>query len=180
MKILTLIGGIAKNSLNKRLFELVKPLAPQDFEFETFDITKLPYFSQDLEADIPESVKSFKEKILAADAVLFITPEYNRSIPGVLKNAIDWASRPYGKGAWKNKSIAVIGAAMGPLGAYSAQMVLKQTMSFLGAYVMWQPEIYLNFPAYTDEKGELVESSKKLYIKFFESFKDRTLKHKKD
>lgn len=180
MKILTLIGGIAKDSINKRLFELIKPLAPQDLEFETFDITKLPYFSQDMEADIPEVVKSFKEKIQSADGILFITPEYNRSIPGVLKNAIDWASRPYAKGKWKNKSTAVLGASMGPLGAYSAQLVLKQTMSFLGAYVMWQPEIYFNFSAYIDEKGGLAETSKKLYARFFESFKEWILKHQQN
>lgn len=173
MKILTLIGGISKDSINKKLFELIKPLAPAEFEFEIFDITELPFFSQDIEMDMPEPVVKLKEKIVAADGILFITPEYNRSIPGVLKNAIDWASRPAGKGIWGNKNIAVLGASMGALGAYDAQMMLKKTMSFFGANVMWQPEIYFNFSANVSEKGELSEMSKKYFEKYLENFKNK-------
>src|SRR4051812_39838995 len=95
IKLLTLVGGISSKSLNKRYFNAIKDLAPEGFEFIEIDISKLPFFSQDLEFDPPDIVTEYKEKIREADAVLFITPEYNRSIPGVLKNAIDWGSRPY-------------------------------------------------------------------------------------
>lgn len=125
MKILTLTGGILKDSMNKKLFELIKPLAPSEFEFEIFDISGLPYFSQDIENDMPESAKNFKNAITLSDAVLFITPvitpEYNRSMPGVLKNAIDFASRPYGKNVWAGKPADVLGAAVGPSGAFGGQ-----------------------------------------------------------
>ncbi|MCL2484957.1 MAG: NAD(P)H-dependent oxidoreductase [Endomicrobia bacterium] len=171
MKILVIIGGISKNSINKNLFELIKPVAPVDFEFETFDITTLPYFSQDLEDNLPEIVVNFKKQITDSTAVLFITPEYNRFIPGVLKNAIDWASRPYGKGAWIGKSAAVLGAAMGPTGTLSAQLQLKQLLSFLNMKVMWQPEICFNYLAYVKD-GVLAEDSKKYFEKYLSSFKE--------
>lgn len=177
MKILTLIGGISKESINRKLFELIKPLAPKEFEFEVFDITTLPYFSQDLEIDMPESAKTLKEKIVNAHGILFITPEYNRSIPGVLKNAIDWASRPAGKGVWSGKSIAILGASMGPIGTFGAQMHLKRTMSFLGANVMWQPEIYLNFLENVKD-GAMSETSKKYFSRFLNSFKSFIEKNK--
>ena len=170
MKILTIIGGISKNSINKQLFELIKPLAPADFEFEAFDISQLPYFSQDLEGNPPEIVVSFRNKIIAGDAALFITPEYNRQIPGVLKNAVDWASRPMGKGAWTGKPATVLGASMGTMGAFGAQMFLKQLLSVLGMRVMWQPEIYFNFLANVKD-GVMSEDSKKYFESFFAAFK---------
>ncbi|MDR3113885.1 MAG: NAD(P)H-dependent oxidoreductase [Endomicrobium sp.] len=170
MKILTLCGGMSKKSINKNLLELIKPLAPAEFEFESFDISALPFFSQDLEANPPESVVDFKKKIIGANAVLFVTPEYNRFIPGVLKNAVDWASRPYGKGAWVNKPAAVLGASAGALGAFGAQMQLKQLLSFLNMKVMWQPEIYFNYLANVKD-GALEENSKKYFAKFLEAFK---------
>lgn len=177
MKILTFIGGISKESINRKLFELIKPLAPSEFEFEVFDITGLPYYSQDLEGDLPEYVKSLKDKIVDADGILFITPEYNRSIPGVLKNAVDWASRPAGKGVWGGKSVGTLGASLGAIGTFGAQMQLKQTMSFFGANVMWQPEIYLNFRENVNANGELSEMSKKFYTNYLNSFKSWIERH---
>src|SRR4051812_44389590 len=112
-KILCFVGGISKDSLNKKLFHEMKNLAPKNFELESFDIASLPFFSQDLESDIPEAVKKLKKKIEDCDAVLFVTPEYNRSFPAVLKNALDWGSRPYGKNSWNFKPCAVIGASVG-------------------------------------------------------------------
>jgi chromate reductase len=170
MKILTICGGISKNSINIKLIELIKPLSPKDFEFENFDISSLPFFSQDLEVSPPEIVVDFKKKIMESGAVLFVTPEYNRFIPGVLKNAVDWASRPYGKGAWVNKPAAVLGASMGAIGAFGAQMQLKQLLSFLNMKVMWQPEIYFNYLANVKD-GQLEENSKKYFVKFLEAFK---------
>ncbi|MDR1695856.1 MAG: NAD(P)H-dependent oxidoreductase [Endomicrobium sp.] len=177
MKILTVIGSISKNSINKNLFELIKPLAPSDFEFSTFDISQIPYFSQDSEVNPPEAVVNFRKQIAGSDAVLFITPEYNRFIPGVLKNAIDWASRPYGKGAWVGKPAAVLGASPGPIGAFGAQMQLKELLSFLNMKVMWQPEICFNYSAYVKD-GVLEESSGKYFAKYFNSFKEHIEKNK--
>lgn len=171
MKILTLIGGISKDSMNNKFFELIKPLAPSEFEFEKFDVSELPYFSQDIENDLSESAKKFKNAITLSDAVFFITPEYNRSMPGVLKNAIDFASRPYGKNVWAGKPAGVLGAAAGPSGAFSGQQHVKMTLSFLGALVMWQPEINFNYPAYVNDKGELDVSSEKLFGNYFKAFK---------
>jgi len=170
MKVLVLIGGISKNSINKKLFELIKPLAPKEFEFEVFDIVALPFFSQDLENNPPEVVTAFKNKITASNAVLFITPEYNRSIPGVLKNAIDWASRPYGKGAWVGKPAATLGATMGNIGTICAQLQLKQLLSFLNMKVMWQPELYFNYLENVKD-GVLAEKSKQFFEKFLTAFK---------
>lgn len=171
MKIVTFIGGISKDSLNKKLFELIKPLAPGDFEFDLFDIAALPFFSQDLENNLPEPVKQMKEKVINADAVLFITPEYNRSVPGVLKNAVDWGSRPTGQGVWKGKPGAVLGASPGGTGTLAAQLQLKGTLSFLGAYIMYQPELLFSSMAHINDKGELEDKSKQFFQKFFESFK---------
>src|SRR5690606_33682416 len=108
-----------------------------------FDITTLPFFSQDIETDPPAQVKDLKSKIENADGLLFITPEYNRSIPGVLKNAIDFASRPYGKSAWKGKKALMMGMSPGKAGTMSAQLQLRTTLMSLGISVMPQPEVYL-------------------------------------
>jgi chromate reductase len=170
MKILTICGGVSKNSINLKLLGLIKPLAPAEFEFESSDIAALPFFSQDLESDPPESVVNFRKRITESGSVLFITPEYNRFIPGILKNAVDWASRPYAKGALTGKYAAVLGASMGAIGAYGAQMQLKQLLSFLDMKVMWQPEIYFNYSANVKD-GALEEASKKYFAKFLESFK---------
>jgi chromate reductase len=120
---------------------------------------------------MPEIALSFKSKIASADAVLVITPEYNRSMPGVLKNAIDYASRPYGKSVWPKKPAAVLGTSPGATGAFAGQQNAKNTLSFLGALVMWQPEIYFNFSAFVNEKGELADSSKKHFESYFAAFK---------
>lgn len=172
MKVLTLIGGISKESINKKLFELIKPLVPAEMELEAFDIASLPFYSQDIENDMPAAAVDMKSKISSYDAVLIITPEYNRSMPGVLKNAIDFASRPYGKNVWAGKPVAVLGASAGALGAFGAQMHAKNTLSFLGAAVMWQPEIYFNYLANVSDKGELSDMSKKFFEKYLAAFKN--------
>jgi chromate reductase len=178
VRILVIIGGLSKNSINKKLFELIKPLAPKDFEFDSYDISLLPFYSQDIEADLPNVVIEFKKKVSASDGVIFITPEYNRSMPGVLKNAVDWCSRPYGAGLWNKKPSAVLGASLGPIGAFAAQTDLKKILSFLGSFVMYQPEVYLNFASYVDSKGEFLEPTKTLYEKFLTSFKEHIVKNK--
>jgi chromate reductase len=178
MKILTLVGGIAAASINKKLLQLIKPLAPTDFRFIGFDITTLPYFSQDLEQNPPQPVITLRESITAADGVLFITPEYNRAIPGVLKNAIDWPSRPYGSNTWKDKCAAVLGTSMGAIGAFGAQAQLKALLSFLDMRVMYQPEIFFNFSAFVkpaegpNGQPQLEEKSQKFFAGYLAAFRE--------
>ncbi|MDR3249149.1 MAG: NAD(P)H-dependent oxidoreductase [Treponema sp.] len=183
MKILTIVGGIAANSINKKLLDLIKPLAPADFEFTGFDITTLPYFSQDIEQNPPQPVITLREKITAASGVLFVTPEYNRSIPGVLKNAIDWPSRPYGNNTWKGKCAGTLGASMGAIGTFGAQTQLRALLSFLDMRVMYQPELYFNFVAFVKPaegpKGrpQLEEKSQKFFTAYLAAFREWIVKN---
>lgn len=172
-KVLTLVGGISRESINKKLFFAIKDLRLSDFEFITFDITKLPFFSQDLEMDPPDQVTTYKELIRESNAVLFITPEYNRSMPGVLKNAIDWGSRPYGMNLWDKKPAAVLGASVGNIGTFGAQHHLRQCLAYLNMYTLGQPEFYFNATDAFDKEGKLVNpKTEHLLIKFFEAFTD--------
>jgi chromate reductase, NAD(P)H dehydrogenase (quinone) len=172
-KTLTLVGGISRNSLNKKFYQSILELSPIGYEFETFDISKLPFFSQDLEMDPPDIVSEFKEKIREAQAVLLITPEYNRSLPGVLKNALDWGSRPYGMNLWGKKPAAVMGASIGSIGTFGAQHHLRQILAYLDMVVMGQPELYFNASDAFNEQGKLVnEKTKDLLKKYFETFYD--------
>ncbi|KAF0811611.1 Chromate reductase [Andreprevotia sp. IGB-42] len=153
-KVLALVGGISSTSINQSLFRALQKLAPAGYELTQFDIKTLPYFSQDLEADPPQEAKTLREQVQAADAILFITPEYNRSIPGVLKNAIDWASRPYGQSKWDGKTAGVLGASVGAIGTFGAQHHLRQTLAYLNLRVLGQPEAYLNI-SQSLENGEI-------------------------
>jgi chromate reductase len=158
LNVLALIGGVCKDSLNKRLYnELVKH-NPTNFSFFTFDISSLPFFSQDIENNPPESVVNFHDSVQQADAVLFITPEYNRSFPGVLKNAIDWCSRPPGNNLWKRKPAAIMGASPGKIGTFGAQQHLRNVCSFLDMELMNQPEFYFDASSSMDENGLLAHS----------------------
>src|SRR4051794_24323307 len=114
--ILGIAGSLRKASFNRALLRAAIELAPPDVTVETFDLSPIPLFNEDIERDPPASVVDLKARIRAADAILFATPEYNFSIPGVLKNAIDWASRPYGDNAWDGKPVAIMGASVGYLG----------------------------------------------------------------
>ncbi len=163
-KILTVVGGISKDSLNQKLFKAVKELAPKDFELVSTDLSKLPFFSQDIENDPPEVVRNWKNQIKEANAVLFITPEYNRSIPGVLKNAIDWGSRPYGQNLWNGKPGGVMGASVGNIGTFGAQHHLRQVCAYLNIDVMGQPEFYFNGSKAFSDQGQLTDESTKKFI----------------
>ena len=170
-KILTLVGGISTGSLNQKLFQVARDLSPQGYKLIGHDIQKLPFFSQDLENDPPDIVAAFKDKIRESDAILFITPEYNRSIPGVLKNAIDWGSRPYGQNLWKRKPAATMGASIGNIGTYGAQHHLQDVMAYLDLCTMAQPEFYLNGSKAFNESGKLIDQNvKKLISNFLTSF----------
>lgn len=170
-RILALIGGISQNSINKKLFNAFKERIGNEAEFITFDISKLPFFSQDLEKDPPDYVTYFKDEIREADAILFVTPEYNHSIPGVLKNAIDWGSRPYGMNLWEKVPAGLIGASAGNLGTYGAQMHLRQVLNYLDMSVMNQPEFYLNGTKSISSDGKLDDKTLGFVDKFWSAFK---------
>jgi chromate reductase len=169
--ILALVGGISRDSINRKLLGFFKDEARDRIEFDEFDLSTLQFFSQDIEYDPPSPVVDFKERVRACDGVLIVTPEYNRSFPGVLKNALDWASRPYGQSLWPGKPAGLIGTSPGAIGTFGAQSQLKQVLSFLDMRVLNQPEFYFSFPKELDN-GKLPESALgflRMYIdKYFE------------
>jgi chromate reductase len=137
-------GSLRKGSYNKALLRAAVELVPEDADLETFDLEGIPPFNQDLEKTPPERVKEFKKKIKAADAILIATPEANYTIPGVLKNAIDWASRPYGDSAFDGKPVGMMGATSGGLGTARAQYHLRQSFVFLNMYPLNRPEVMVS------------------------------------
>lgn len=147
VKVIGIAGSLRKGSYNKSLLRAARNLAPENVRIEIFDLEGIPAFNQDQERDPSEIVKDLKAKIRAADAVLFVTPEYNYSIPGVLKNAIDWASRPYGDNAWENKPVTIMSASIGMLGGARAQYHLRQTFVFLQMLPVNAPEVMVPFAA---------------------------------
>lgn len=164
INIFCLVGGIARNSLNRKLFKVVEEMAPKTVTIRTLEIQKFPFYSQDLENDPPDSITRFKDMIRDSDAVLFITPEYNRSFPGVLKNAIDWGSRPYGQNLWDKKPAGVLGATIGPIGTFGAQHHLRQVAAYLNMSVMGQPEFYFNASASFDDRGRLINEKTREFV----------------
>jgi chromate reductase len=153
INVITVIGGISKDSLNKRAYSEIVKNNPSSVNFGTFDIASLPFYSQDMENDPPASVREFQLLAGKADAALFITPEYNRSFPGVLKNAIDWATRPYGQNLWQGKPAAVMGVSVGKMGAFGAVQHLKNVCNFLDMRLMNQPEVYIDASSVFDGNG---------------------------
>jgi len=170
-RIVTLVGGISQNSLNRKLYLALKDLVGSKAEFIFADIASLPFFSKDLENDPPDSVVEYKDQIRWANGILFVTPEYNRSIPGVLKNAIDWGTRPYPDNLWENKPVATIGASTGNTGTFGAQNHLRQILSYLNMYVLNQPEFYMNGSKAFDEDDKLIDKKTRDHlIKMWDAF----------
>lgn len=158
VKILGIAGSLRKDSYNKLALKAAQALAPDETEIEVFDIEGIPLFSQDEEHKPSPKVVEFKKKIRAADAILLVTPEYNYSVPGVLKNAIDCASRPYGDSAWHGKPVAIMGASVGTLGTARAQYHLRQMFVFLNMYAVNQPEVMIaNASQKFDNEGNLTD-----------------------
>jgi chromate reductase len=141
VRILGFAGSLRKQSYNRVLLSAANEMVPDGVTLEIFDLEGIPPFNQDLELQPPDKVKEFKAKIRTADAILIVTPEYNYSIPGVLKNAIDWASRPYGNNAFDGKPVAVMGASIGMLGTARAQYDLRRSFVFLNMLPLNQPEV---------------------------------------
>lgn len=144
LRIVGFAGSLRTQSLNKALLRAAAALAPADMTVTILDIGNLPLFNQDLELALPESVRAFKDAVQSADAILIATPEYNYSIPGVLKNAIDWLSRPSGSNSFNDKPVAIMGTSPGMLGSSRAQYHLRQCFVSLNAHVLNQPEIIVS------------------------------------
>lgn len=162
-KIAVLIGSLRKDSFNRKIAENVIQLAPSNLEMEIIEIGQLPHYNEDLDTDNPVPAwTAFRDKVKPMDGVFLFTPEYNRSISGVLKNALDVGSRPYGKSVWIGKPVAVGSVSMSPLAASIANHTLRQSLVFLNMPVMQQPEIYIGSAQNLfDEEGTLDDSTKK-------------------
>lgn len=139
------VGSLRQDSINRRFAEALARLARPKLEFRFVEMGDLPIYNQDLESELPGPVQRLKREIEAADAVLFVTPEFNRSFSAALKNAIEWGSRPWGKNSWAGKPGAIIGATPGAVGTAAGQSQLRSVASVLDIHVMAQPEIYLNY-----------------------------------
>ena len=163
--ILGIAGSLRNESYNRSLLRAATELVPEGVRLETFDLNGIPMFNQDEEQNPHPKVAELKQRVRAADAILFVTPEYNYSIPGVLKNAIDCASRPYGDSAWAGKPVAVMGASIGTLGSARAQYHLRQTFVFLNMHAVNQPEVMVsNASDRFDQNGKLTDEKTKQLV----------------
>lgn len=159
------VGSLREGSYNQLLAKAISQLLPADYTAVFADLSKLPLYNQDNDTNTPKEVLDFKQVIASADAVIFVTPEYNRSIPGVLKNAIDQGSRPYGSNVWQGKPAGVLGTSPGALGTALAQQHLRNILAFLDMAVVNQPEVYLQFKENTfDADGNITNDSTKIYL----------------
>jgi chromate reductase, NAD(P)H dehydrogenase (quinone) len=164
-RVAVIVGSLRRESVNRTLARALVKLAAPKLELVLIQIDDVPLFNQDLEADLPAPVRRLKADIEAADAVLFVTPEYNRSIPGVLKNLIDWASRPYGANSFAGKPAAIVGTSQGAVGTAAAQAHLRSIASVLTGPLMVQPEVYLVLkPDLIDAEGEVTVEATRVFL----------------
>ncbi len=165
VRILGIAGSLRRGSYNRAALRAATALVPEGATLETFDLEGIPGFNQDEERNPPAKIVEFKQRIRAADALLFVTPEYNYSVPGVLKNAIDWASRPYGDSAWSGKPAAIMGASVGATGTARAQYHLRQIFVYLNILPINQPEVMIgNAAERFDAAGNLTDEATKQHI----------------
>jgi len=170
-QIAIVVGSLRKDSVNHKLATAITKLAPSSFEFNFLSIGELPLYNQDMDGKEPDSVNHFKNGIKAAHGLIFVTPEYNRSIPGVLKNALDHGSRPYGQNAWAGKPTGVIGASIGAIGSALAQQHLRNILAYLDAPTMGQPEAFIHIKdGFFDESGNIAATSKEFVQKWVNSY----------
>jgi chromate reductase len=161
-----LVGSLATASINRLLAKALVSLAPAELDMREITFKDLPLYSYDYDKDFPPPARAFKEALAGVEAVLFVTPEYNRSIPGGLKNAIDWASRPYGKNSFSRKPSAVIGCSPGKIGTAIAQQQLKSVLSFCNSPQMNSPEAYIQFtPGLVTSDGQVTEPTVETFLR---------------
>jgi chromate reductase, NAD(P)H dehydrogenase (quinone) len=165
VRVLGIAGSLRRESYNKAALRAAQNLAPEGMSIDIFDLEGIPLFNQDDEKNPPARVVEFKQQIRNADAILIVTPEYNYSVPGVLKNAIDWASRPYGDSAWSGKPVAIMSASPGALGGARAQYHLRQMFVFLNMYPINQPEVTIADAGHrVDAQSNLIHDQTKQFI----------------
>jgi chromate reductase len=164
-RIAVIVGSLRKDSFNHKLALALAHLAPADFTFEHLRIDDLPLYNQDDDGNQAPTVRRLKSEIAASQGVLFVTPEYNRSIPGVLKNAIDNASRPYGQSAWAGKPAGILGASIGAISSAVAQLHLRTILAYLDMPALGQPEVYLQVKdGFFDEAGNIANAETKKFL----------------
>jgi chromate reductase, NAD(P)H dehydrogenase (quinone) len=170
--IVVFVGSLRKESFNRKMANALRELAPAALQLEIVEIGQLPLYNQDLDSDPPAPWKALRDRVRKADGVIFVTPEYNRSVPGVLKNAIDVASRPYGQSAWDKKPAAVVSVSPGAIGAFGANHHLRQSLVFLNMPAMQQPEAYVGgADKLFDAGGKLTNDGTRSFLaKFLEAF----------
>ncbi|GAA4283318.1 NADPH-dependent FMN reductase [Brevibacterium daeguense] len=160
-----MVGSLATGSINRILSKALLKVAPDDLEFTEIEIGNLPLYNYDYDSDYPAEGRALKEAIESSDGILLVSPEYNRSIPGALKNAIDWGSRPWGANSFARKPTGVVGASIGAIGTAVAQSQLRSVLSFLDAPQLNSPEVYINFdPEVFGEDGEIHNDSTKEFL----------------
>jgi chromate reductase len=171
-KIAIVVGSLRKESASRRIAGSIQALAPKGMSFEFVEIGTLPHYNQDEDVTPVEAVKTFRAKIKAADAVLFVTPEFNRSVPGALKNALDIGSRPYGQSAWNGKPAAVISTSIGPLGGFGANHHLRQSLAHLNMPTLGQPEAYIgNSANVVSADGKIAnDATRDFFVAFLAAF----------
>jgi chromate reductase len=161
-QIAVVVGSLRKDSFNRQMANAIVKLAPSEFSFQQLEIGDLPLYNQDDDANPADSVKRLKSEIAAAEGLLFVTPEYNRSMPGVLKNALDHASRPYGQNAWAGKPAGVLGVSVGAIGTAVAQQHLRIALAYLDVPTLGQPEAFIQVKeGLFDNDGNIGEQSRK-------------------
>ncbi|MDR3441945.1 MAG: NAD(P)H-dependent oxidoreductase [Legionella sp.] len=166
--IAVIVGSLRKESFNKKIIYALDKLNHPNLKFQILDLNEIPIFNQDNENNIPAAVINLKNKISNANGILFVTPEYNRSIPAVLKNIIDWGTRPYGKNSWANKPTAIIGTSPGAIGTAVAQAHLRSILVAIDAIVMGQPEVYLIYKnELIDEHHNIINEGTKKFLQGF-------------
>jgi chromate reductase, NAD(P)H dehydrogenase (quinone) len=177
--IVVIVGSLRKESFNRKMANALSGLAPAALKLEIIEIGQLPLYNQDLDADPPAAWKEFRARIKKADGVLFVTPEYNRSVPAPLKNAIDVGSRPYGQSAWDKKPAAVVSVSPGQIGAFGANHHLRQSLVFLNMPAMQQPEAYIGgADKLFDASGKITNDGTRGFLtKFMEAFAAWVEKH---
>lgn len=170
-KIAVVVGSLRRESYNRQLADALIKLAPADFAFQSVKIDDLPLYNQDDDAEPDAAVTRLKGEITAAHGLLFVTPEYNRSIPGVLKNALDHASRPYGQSAWAGKPAGILGASVGATGTSMAQQHLRNILAYLDVPTLGQPEAFIHVNDAFFSNGEIaIESSKKFLQRWMDKY----------
>ena len=177
-RIAVIVGSLRRDSFNRKLAGTLSTLAPAGFEFPQLRIDDLPLYNQDDDGHPADAVRRLKSEITASQGLLFVTPEYNRSMPGVLKNAIDHASRPYGQSAWKGKPAGVLGVSVGATGTALAQQHLRNVLAYLDVPTLGQPEVFIQHKdGLFDDAGNIGEASRKFLQGWMDAFVVHVKRH---